>query len=141
MSVKDYARRIKFKLQHGFFTIENIVLMIAIVLCLVWTYQSIQAMSRNWELSETLTYEKKQLELLKIEVETAELQNEYYKTDEYQELSARKLLDKKLSEENMVIMPENSDEAKNKHKIEEVKIEEKEYSNFEKWVMYLLPNY
>ena len=141
MSVKDILRRTKFRLKHDFFTIENIVLMIAIVLCLVWTYQSIQAMSRNWELSETLTYEKKQLELLKIEVETAELQNEYYKTDEYQELSARKLLDKKLSEENMVIMPENSDEAKNKHKIEEVKNEEKEYSNFEKWVMYLLPNY
>ncbi len=70
--------------------------------------------------------------------------NEYYKTDEYQELVARKNLDKKLNGENMVVMPENSEEAKNKHK--EVSVvtklmEEKEYSNFEKWMMYLFPNY
>ncbi len=70
--------------------------------------------------------------------------NEYYKTDEYQELVARKNLDKKLNGENMVVMPENSEEAKNKHKEVSVAtklMEEKEYSNFEKWMMYLFPNY
>ena len=39
------------------------------------------------------------------------------------------------------ILPENSEEAKNKHSDEVVKVEEekKEYSNFEKWMMYLWP--
>ncbi len=140
MSVKDSLRRTKFKLKHDFFTIENIVLVAAIVLCLVWTYQSIAAMSRNWGLSETLMREKRQLELLNIEVETAELENEYYKSEEYQELLARKLLDKKLNGENMVVMPENSVAAKTKYKIEAVEAEERELSNFEKWMMYLFPN-
>ena len=141
MSVKDNLRRTKFRLKRDFFTIENVVLILAIILCLVWTYQSITAMSKNWGLSETLITEKKELELLNIEVEAAELENEYYKTEEYQELMARKLLDKKLSGENMVVLPENSEAAKNKYKKENVRIADREYSNFEKWMMYLFPNY
>jgi hypothetical protein len=88
-----------------------------------------------------LITEKKELELLNIEVEAMELENEYYKTEEYQELMARKLLDKKLSGENMVVMPDNTEIAKEKHKTEKVEKVEKEYSNFEKWIMYLFPNY
>lgn len=140
MSLKDNLRKTKFKLKRDFFTIENIVLIIAIALCLVWTYQSILAMARNWELSETLITGKKELELLNIEVEAAELENEYYKTGEYQELMARKYLDKKLSGENMVVMPKNSEEAKNKHKTVSIRPAEIEYSNFEKWMMYLFPD-
>ena len=141
MSVKDSLRRAKFRLKHDFFTIENVVLLVAIALCLMWTYQSIAAMSRNWELSETLTTERKELELLNVEVEAAELENEYYKTEEYQELLARKFLDKKLPGENMVVLPENSEAAENKHKVIKAEKTEKEYSNFEKWMMYLFPSY
>ena len=104
MSVKNSLRRVKFKLKHDFFTIENIVLVIAIGLCLVWTYQSIAAMSRNWELSERLTEERKNLELISLEVEAAELTNEYYKSNEYQELTARRDLDKKLNGENILLV-------------------------------------
>ena len=140
MSVKDSVRRTKFKLKRDFFTLENIVLLLAIVLCLVWTYQSIAAMSRNWKLSETLITEKKDLELLGVEVEAAELENEYYKTNEYQELMARRILDKKLEGENMVVIPENSEVVKDKRKVTKVEKTEKDYSNFEKWMMYLFPN-
>lgn len=142
--IKTKLRRLNYKTRHDLLTVENVVLFLAIILCLVWTYQSVAAMSRNWELSERLTSERKTLELLRNEVEVTKMANEYYKTDEYQELVARKNLDKKLNGENMVVMPENSEEAKNKHK--EVSVvtklmEEKEYSNFEKWMMYLFPNY
>ncbi len=134
-------RRLRYKLKHDFFTIENVVLVLAIFLCLIWTYQSIKAMSRNWELSERLTTEKKELELLSIEVETAELENEYYRSEEYQELMARKYLDKKLPGENMVVMPNNSEEAKKKHSQTTVSVKEKTYSNFEKWMVFLFPKY
>ncbi len=145
MKIKNSLRRLKYKTRHDLLTVENVVLVLAIVLCFVWTYQSIVAMSRNWELSEKLTTERKKLELLTVEVETAELANEYYKTEEYQELMARRLLDKKLPGENMVVMPENSEAAKNKH-AEVVTTEgqtntDENYSNFEKWMMYLFPKY
>ena len=139
--IENWFRRLNYKLRHDFLAVENVVLAMAIILCLMWTYQSITAMSRNWELSERLTTERKELELVSVEVEAAELENEYYKTEEYQELMARKHLDKKLSGENMVVMPENSQEAKDKHKEVMIEVKEKEYSNFEKWMMYLFPSY
>ncbi len=128
-------------MRHDFLTVENMVLVFAIILCLVWTYQSVAAMSRNWELSERLNKEKKELELAKIEVEAAELENEYYKSDEYQELLARKYLDKEMTGEHMVILPESSDEAKNKFTIAVSEQEEIEYSNVEKWMKFLFPDF
>lgn len=139
--IKTWVRRAEYRLRHDFLVPENIVLVIAVILCLTWTYQSIVAMSRNWELSERLRAERKSLELLNIEVEAAELENQYYASDEYQELMARRNLDKKTEGENMVVMSENSDEAKNKYQQVTVTEVEKKYSNFDKWMMYLLPDY
>ncbi len=139
-TLKTKLRQLKYNLKHGFFSIENVVLILAIILCLTWTYQSIQAMSRNWELTERLSADKKQLELLQIEVETAELENEYYRTDEYKELAARRLANKQLPGEYMVYLPPNSDTAKNKHQVATIIKGEKRYTNFEKWMMFLFPN-
>ena len=134
-------RQAKYKLSHDYLSVENVALVIAVVLCLVWTYNSIVSMSKNWELSEKLDTEKKNLELVKMEVETAELTNEYYKSEEYQELAARKMANKQLEGEHMVYLPENSEMAKNKHEQEvAAPVEEKkEYSNFEKWMTFLFP--
>lgn len=140
--IKNAIRRANYKLRHDFFSVENVVLFLAIVLCFTWTYQSIKAMSRNWELSEKITASRKDLELAKIEVELAEIENEYYKSEEYQEIAARKNLDKQYPGEHMVVMPENSVEAKNDEDQNKVTVEpEKEYSNFEKWMKFLLPKY
>lgn len=140
-SIKKSWRKLKYKLRHDFLTVENVVLIVAILFCLVWTYQSILAMSRNWELSERLMTQKKNLELLSLEVAAMELENEYYQTEEYQELMSRRDLDKKWDGENLVVLPENSENAKNKHNKIEVRVEEKTYSNFEKWMLYLFPKY
>lgn len=134
-------RRLKYNFRHGFLTIENVVLLFSIIFCLFCTYRSIEAMNRNWELSENLRKAEKNLELKKVEIETAELENAYYNTDEYKELAARKFANKQLEGEHMVYMPENTEEAKGKHanEVAEAVEEKKEYSNFEKWMMYLWP--
>ncbi len=137
---KRKLRRLKYRLNHDFFSVENVVLFTAIALCFVWTYQSIKSMSRNWELTERLSKDRKALQLLEIENETAELENEYYKTEEYQEIAARKLANKQLAGEKMVYLEENSEEAKNKHVVAKVVEEKKAYSNPEKWIMFLFPS-
>ncbi|MBO4813133.1 hypothetical protein J5491_03220 [Candidatus Saccharibacteria bacterium] len=139
--IKTFFRRIRFRLKHDFLTVENMILIFAIALCAVWTYQSVVAMSRNWELSERLAAERKELDLAKVEVETMEFENEYYKSDEYQEILARKYLDKMTSGEQMVVMPENTEEAKNRFNNTVVLAKEKEYSNFDKWMMFLFPGH
>ena len=76
-----------------------------------------------------------------VPLEAAELENEYQSTSEYQEIMARKYLDKQWSGEHMVVLPDNTEDAKEKHKITPGEAVRKEYSNFEKWMMYLFPNY
>lgn len=139
--VRGKVRQLKYKLKHDFLSAENVMMVVTVTLCLMWTCQSIEAMGRNWELTEKLKIEQKNLELLKLEVEMAELTNEYLQTDEYQELMARKLAGKQLPGEHMVAMPENSETAKKKHEVV-VRVEEEaeQYTNFEKWIMYLFPN-
>lgn len=139
-TIQQKISHIIYRLKHDYFAIENIVLIIAIFLCLLWTYQSITAMSRNWTLSERLSSEKKSLELLEVEIDTLELENAYYRTEEYQELAARRFANKQLPGEKMVYLPENSETAKNKYQSVATKTREKTLSNFDKWIHFLFPD-
>lgn len=122
-------------------SLENVILAIGVVACLGLTFQSIKAMTRNWELAERLNTERKTLELLEIEVELMGLENDYYRSDEYQELMSRKLANKQEPGENMVYLPENSEVAKNKHATVATSGGDGRptYSNFELWMRYLFP--
>ena len=134
--LKTNLRRLIFKLKHEYFTFDNILVLAAIVLCFFWTYGSIAAMSRNWKQTEIIETKKKELALLELEVDTLKLENEYYNSEEYQELSARAKQNKKLEGENLVYLPENSIEAKSKTYKKE-KVPEKEPSNFSQWMSFL----
>lgn len=138
-TIAGKLRRIRYRLKHDL-SIENIVLIIAVAICLTWTYQSITSMSRSWTLTERLSTERHNLALLELEIETMELENEYYASDEYQELLARKHANKQLPGEHLVYLSENSDAAKSKHTATEViPAKTQEYSNFEKWMRFLFP--
>lgn len=136
--IASTVRHARYRLKHDL-SIENIVLVAAIIMCLTWTYQSISSMSRSWTLTERLSAERHNLELLELEVETMELENEYYNSDEYQELLARKHASKQLPGEHLVYLPDNSEAAKTKHSTSKTITIVKDYSNFEKWVRFLFP--
>lgn len=138
--LKQDWRRAVYYFKHDFLSRENIIILIVAGICLILTFNTITAMTRNWELTERLASERKSLELLKVEVETAELENEYYRTNEYQELAARKLANKQLPGEHLVYLPKNTDQAKNKHREINPIVEKKEVTNLEKWMSLLFPN-
>lgn len=132
-------RRFRYKLKHEWLTFDHLVLFSAIVFCLAWTCGSISSMSRNWSLAQSLANREREKALLELEVETLELENEYYLSDEYQELAARKYQNKKLPGETMVYLPANSDTAKNKHatSTDESNTATVAMSNFEQWLKFL----
>ncbi len=99
---------------------------------------SITSMTRNWELEQTLLEKQREKILVKLEVEMAKLENQYYASDEYQELSARLRQNKKAPGESMVYLPENTQEAKDKHQSEREQVVEVEKpSNLEQWIAFL----
>ncbi len=134
-TLKMRFRRLVYRLKHDFLNFDNTVLILTILLCLAWTWGAIAAMTRNWELEQRLISSKKTLALLELEVDTIALENEYYASEEYQELAARRQLNKKLPGETLIYLPKNTDAAKNKHQT--APVETPEPSNFSQWMSFL----
>ena len=131
-------RSATYKVTHDYFNFENVILAIAVILCISWTWRAISSMSRNWELAQRLATRQKDLAVSSLEVGNLEAENEYLKTEEYQELAARKQQGKKLSGETMIYLPNNSESARSKHQpIEETVEEEEAPSNLEQWISFL----
>lgn len=138
--MKARARKTKYWLKHDLLVFDNVVLIIAFIFCLLWTWGSISSMSRNWSLAQELMNRQRERALLELEVETLELENEYYLSTEYQELAARKYQHKMLAGETMVYLPPNSEQAKHKHDTDQIAttvINTEEMSNFAQWMAFL----
>lgn len=132
-------RRIKAKIRQEILTPEKIILLSIPVLLLVWLFGSISSLTRNWSLQQEIVEKETEKAYLELQVENYELENQYYASEEYQELSARKLQNKKLAGETLVYLPKNSELAKSKHKeaTTEEKIIKNERSNFDQWMNFL----
>lgn len=138
--LKTKLRKVQYWLKHDLFVFDKMVFIVAAACCLAWTWGSIDSMSRNWSLSQELMNRQREKALLELEVETLELENEYYASAEYQELAARKYQNKMLPGETMIYLPDNSEHAINKHKMQdnnEPTITTDEMSNLEQWLMFL----
>ncbi len=138
--LKTKLRKVQYWLKHDLFVFDKIIFIVAAACCLAWTWGSIDSMSRNWSLSQELMNRQREKALLELEVETLELENEYYASAEYQELAARKYQNKMLPGETMIYLPDNSEHAINKHKMQdnnEPTITANEMSNLEQWLMFL----
>ena len=110
--IKTRLRRFYFRIKHDYLSFDNIIFFVAIIACFFWTYSSLSATARNWELSQQLTVRKK-------------------------ELAARSKLNKMFEGEHLVYLPENSETAKNKYKTEKDDTEPAEPSNLSQWFSFL----
>lgn len=133
------GRRIKAKLRQEILVPERLLLLSIPFLLLVWLIGSISSLTRNWSLQQEIAEKETEKSYLELQVENYELENQYYASEEYQELSARKLQNKKLAGETLVYLPKNSERARSKHK--EITAEENviknERSNFDQWMNFL----
>ena len=113
--LRTSLRRFGYFTKKDFLTIHNIATAGAIILGLVFTYNAVTATTRNWQLEQKLKERTLESAKLEIEVETLTLEKQYFNTDEYQEIMARKKQNKMLPGETMVILPNNSEKAKTKY--------------------------
>ena len=91
-------------------------------------------------MEQRLSSQKKELEIIELEVEASKLENEYLASEEYQELSARAKQNKIKDGETLVYLPKNSERAKTKHQettATQKTEEEDTRTNFEKWMSFL----
>lgn len=125
--------------RHG--TMNNIVMVVALVIAASWVWGSVTTMQRNYTLQKEVDDRKRQLELTKLEVATLEYQQNYYRSDEYKELAARERLGLALPDEKVLILPPNSEAAKQEPKAPVATANDTSgASNFEQWMNFLFGN-
>lgn len=111
----------------------------AIALLVSWS--SIRVIEMNYKLQQKLARMEEETKLLEMENTNKKLENEYYHTDQYLELQARKQFGKAAPGETVLIVPEsialantinlNPDENQNKAKTSKKSFYQE---NFEAWV-------
>jgi hypothetical protein len=128
-------RRAMYVARRDFLTFNNLSLLFAFVACLGLTAASVGAMTRNWGLARELEGKQSALARAKVEAETLELERTYYRSEEYQEIAAKKYLGRAMPDEKLLILPENSEYAKIKY--DDIGAVAKEKTNFEMWMEFV----
>ncbi len=91
---------------------NNVVIIVALVIAASWAWGSVTAMQRNFALQKTNDEQRQLAELTQLQVDTLKYQQNYYKSDEYKDLSARMYLGLAAPGEKVLILPANSAAAK-----------------------------
>lgn len=136
---KTNIRRLYYQVKHKYFTLNNAVIFVGVIIASGWVWGSLNVMQRNYRLQKDLDSKSRQLIIAQIDVETAKLEQRFYKTTEYQELEVRKRLNLVAPGESVLILPANSDEAKaiDKDTTTDVSTKEVPVSNFGQWMNFL----
>lgn len=137
---KINIRRLYYRVRHDFLTRENMLVIVALVIAASWVWGSLTVMQRNYDLQRELDQEKQQLTLVQLQVANEQLQQTYYNSSEYQELSAREELGLAQPGENLLVLPTNSQAAINADKTATtpVAVAPVEHSNnLEQWFNFL----
>lgn len=98
-------------------------------------------MQRNYDLQRTLDRREQELRLAELQVRNLELESRYYQTEEYQELAVRQRLNLVNPGENELILPDNSEQARNNSVSGEAQRrtpEPEQPSNFTQWQDFFL---
>ncbi|MDO4271815.1 MAG: hypothetical protein Q4C83_02440 [Candidatus Saccharibacteria bacterium] len=85
--------------------VSHAVLLVTIVAVVAWILMTINVLNNNYKLQRQVDNAKLDNQITELENENLKLEQMYYQTDEYLELSSRSLLGKALPGENVVILP------------------------------------
>ncbi len=136
---KINIRRLYYHIRHNYFTLNNLVIAIAFMIAAGWVWGSLGVMQRNYDLQKDLDYKKRQLQLAELQTTSLELEGRYYKTREYQELAIRQDLGLVLPGEAVLVLPPNSQAAKDADKVVRTQVSSTpiQTSNFNQWMNFL----
>jgi len=136
---KINIRRIYYQIRHKYFTLNNVVIVVAFGIAASWVWGSLGVMQRNYDLQKELDIKQRQLQLAQLETSSLELEKRYYQTREYQELAVREDLGLVMPGEKVLILPPNSQAAKEADTVTVVTAAPvaAKASNFQQWVNFL----
>lgn len=142
---KINIRKFIYHVRHKYLTFNNLVILTAFLIAAGWLWGSLQAMQQNFTLQKEVDYKKRQLQLAELQKDSLELQKRYYETNEYKELAARESLGLVMPGEKVLILPENSESAKEADSKKTGSVNDtvavEKTSNLEQWLNFLFGGY
>jgi len=94
-----------FKKIRSHLTLNNGVLLVALLITVSWAWGTVQAIQQNFELQQQVDSMAQQISYQQLQNETLKFENQYYTSNEYLELSARDHLNKANPGEKLLILP------------------------------------
>lgn len=137
---KINIRRAYYQFRHKYLTLNNVVVFIGLAIAAGWVWGSLGVMQRNYTLQKELDDKSRQLIVAQLDTASAQLEQRFYQTDEYKELAVRERMGLVTPGESVLILPENSETAKNADKIASgtTAVATEPESNLWQWTNFLL---
>jgi len=131
-TVKPLAKRLK-----ALATLNNAVLVVALLIASTWVWSTIEAIQHNFTLQQKVDALSQEIAVGDLQNKTLELQRSYYNSDQYLELSARERLGLAMPGEKMLILPTNTVKPLDQTQpvVTEATIADR--SNFAQWMYFL----
>lgn len=107
MNLAASARQAGRKLR-SYATLNNGVLVVAILIASTWVWSTIEAIQHNFTLQQQVDALAQQIALEELQNKTLQLQKTYYNSDQYLELSARERLGVASPGEKLLVLPPNT---------------------------------
>ena len=89
-------------------TVNNLVLATAVVIGASWAWSSVEVVQRNYQLQKLVDDKKRLEKLVRLETENLQFEQNYYKSNEYLSLEAKRRLGLAEPGEKALILPPNS---------------------------------
>ncbi|HRK40466.1 MAG TPA: septum formation initiator family protein [Candidatus Saccharibacteria bacterium] len=90
-----------------YLTIQNGTIVLAAIIALGWVWGTVQTLQKNFTYQQQVDALAETVELEKLRNENLEFQQQYYRSDEFLELSARQRLGKANPGEKLIILPDS----------------------------------
>lgn len=128
---KPMIKSLSRKLQ-AVFSLEDGVLLVALLVAASLLWNTIGAMQRNFQLQQRVDVMAQETELLSLETQNLEFQKKYHESPEFMELSARENLGLVAEGEKVIILPKQTEPQ-----AETVALPARETrGNFEQWLYF-----
>ena len=136
---KINIKKFYYHLRHQYLTLNNIVVVVALLIAASWAWGSIGVMQRNYDLQKEVDGKAREQKLLELEADTLVFEQRYYKSDEYKQLAVRERLGLVDPGEKALVLPPNSaaamtadDEVTKKQPVSSL-----QPSNFQQWMNFI----
>jgi cell division protein FtsB len=135
-----HIQKIIYKVRTQYFTLNNVVIAVALLIAVNWMWGALSMMQRNYTLQREVDTKQRHLQLAELQRDSLALEKRYFQTNEYQELAVRESLGLVMPGEGLLLhnpsrKPVSAVQSTTKATSTSTSVEDT--SNIEQWLNFL----